>query len=185
MDIGKELLQRHDKANATKIADYVGHNRARFKQLIVVYLAGPNKIAQRASWPLTIGVERHPGLVLPHLKRLLDYLATPGLHDAAKRNTIRMLQYVDLPKRSHGRVISVCFRYLQDKKQPVAIRVFAMTVLGRLTKDLPDLKRELRIIIEDQLPYSSAGFISRARKVTKGLDISAKADKQNRSLFQR
>ncbi len=174
MDLRKVLLQQHAKANATKIADYVGHNGARFKQLIIVYLAGPGKIAQRASWPLTICVERYPSIVLPHLKGLLDYLDTPGIHDAAKRNTIRMLQYVDLPKRSHGRVISVCFHYLHDKREPVAIRVFAMTVLGRLTKDLPDLKRELRIIIEDQLPYGSAGFISRARKVIKELDVSAK-----------
>jgi len=170
MDIRKLLLQQHSKANANKIADYVGNNRARFKQLVTLYLAGPGKITQRASWPLSICAERNPSIVLSHLKVLLDYLTTPGLHNAAKRHTMRLLQFVDLPKRSHGRVISISFRYVQDKSEPVAIKVFAMTVLGRLIKELPELKRELRIIIEDQLPYSSAGFISRARKVIKELD---------------
>lgn len=169
MDIRRTLLQQHSKANADKIADYVGSNRARFKQLVMVYLEGPYKITQRAAWPLSICVERYPHLVSPHLSPLLSFLAIPGVHDAVKRNTLRLLQFVEIPVRYHGKVIDICFKYLQANKEPVAVKVFAMTVLGRLVKNLPELKRELRLIIEDQLPYASAGFLSRARRVIKEL----------------
>jgi len=33
-----------------------------------------------------------------------------------------------------------------------------MTVLLNIVKKEPDLKKELKILIEDQLPYASAGF---------------------------
>jgi hypothetical protein len=172
MDIRRTLVQQHSKANANKIADYVGHNRPRFKQLVKVYLAGPYKITQRAAWPLSICVERYPHLAASHLGSLLSYLAVPGIHDAVKRNTLRLLQFVEIPARFHGKVIDICFKYLQGNQEPVAVKVFAMTVLGRLVKNLQELKRELRLTIEDLLPYASAGFVSRARKVIKELEAS-------------
>jgi hypothetical protein len=44
-----------------------------------------------------------------------------------------------------------------------------MTVLANLAKKLPELKNELVPLIEDQMPFGSAGFISRGRKVLKEL----------------
>jgi hypothetical protein len=40
-----------------------------------------------------------------------------------------------------------------------------MTVLANLAKSEPDLGQELKIIIQDQLPYASAGFQARARAI--------------------
>jgi hypothetical protein len=49
------------------------------------------------------------------------------------------------------------------------VKVFGMTVLANLCEKLPELKNELRIIIEDQMPYGSAGFKSRGSKILKKL----------------
>lgn len=170
MDLRREILKEHSRAKATKIADYVGNNEALFKELVEVYLTGPYRITQRAAWPLGICVEHYPDLIKPHFKRILDYLDTPGNHDAVKRNTIRLLQFVDIPKGYHGRIVELCFNSLQHKKEPVAIKVFSMTVLSRIIRHQPTLKSELRIILEDQLPYATPAFISRARKVLKALN---------------
>jgi hypothetical protein len=165
MDLRKALQLEHSKRQTTKIVDYVGKNEARFKALVEVYLAGPYRLTQRAAWPLSICVERHPELIYPHLKKILQYVVTPGVHDAVRRNTVRLLQYIDLPPEFHGQVAEICFGFLQKKSIPVAVKVFSMTVLSRICSTEPDLQRELRIIIEDQLPYASAGFISRAKKI--------------------
>jgi hypothetical protein len=45
-----------------------------------------------------------------------------------------------------------------------------MTVLYRLIEKEPDLKKELRIILEDELPYASPAFVSRARKILQKTD---------------
>ena len=169
MDLTKALLKEHTKAQMTKIVDYVGQNKARFKVLVEVYLAGPYRVTQRAAWPLSYCVERHPGLVNPHLKRLLDFLDEPGIHNAVKRNTLCLLQYIELPKRLHGRVANLCFQYLQSKGEPIAVKAFALTVLQHIVEVQPELGGELKIIIEDQLPYASPAFRSRAMKVLKAI----------------
>lgn len=161
------LQKEHTKAQSNAIAYYIGNNANRFKALVKVYLNGPYRITQRAAWPLSICVERWPYLIVPHLKKILDYLHKPNIHDAIKRNTVRLLQFIHIPKKYHGQVADICFEYLQDRKTAVAIRVFSMTTLSHIIKDQPDMKKELRMILEDQLPYGSPAFKSRAKKVLK------------------
>ena len=45
-----------------------------------------------------------------------------------------------------------------------------MTVLGQLCKDYPELIPELKLCIEERLPYASAGFLSRAKKVRREIE---------------
>lgn len=111
-------------------------------------------------------------MVIPHLKVILNYLKKPGIHDAVKRNTMRLLQFIDIPKRYQGQVAGICFGYLQDAKEPVAIKAFSMTVLASIARQNPDLRQELAIVIEDQLPYGSPAFVSRGRKVLKEIKPS-------------
>jgi hypothetical protein len=167
MDFRDSLQKERSKAQTIKMADYVGLNRARFKKLVDVYLAGPYRITQRAAWPLSLCVERHPGLILPHLSQILMHVIKPGIHDAVKRNTVRMLQFIDIPSRYRGKVANLCFGYLQNRKEAIAIRVFSMTVLSKLSMIEPDLRRELELLIEDELPYASPAFRARARATLK------------------
>jgi hypothetical protein len=52
--------------------------------------------------------------------------------------------------------------------QSIAIKVFAMTVCYNITKNIPELKTELQITIEDLLQKhhnGSMGINSRAKKI--------------------
>ncbi len=167
MDLRNAIALEHSRAQAVKIARYIGDDRVRFKDLIDIYLDGPYRITQRAAWVISICVERYPQLIVPHLTKLINHLSNSGIPDAAKRNTVRILQFVEIPKRNVGKVATICFKFLQDTREPVAVKVFSMSVLAKIAVVEPALKSELRIIIEDQLPYASAGFRSRARKVLK------------------
>jgi len=164
MDIKKELLKEHSKRQTSKVVNYIGKDSKRFNSLIEIFLEGPYRVTQRAAWPLSYCVESHPALIKPHLKSVLKMLDKQDAHVAVKRNILRFLQDIEIPKQFYGTVTDRCFK-LMDPKEPIAVRVFAMTVLANITKEEPDLKKELRIVIEDQLPYASAGYLSRARKV--------------------
>ena len=169
MDIRKTLLQEHSRAQVMKVVDYVGDNPRRFEALVQVFLKGPYRVTQRAAWPLSLCVEQHPALVLPHLKPILNQLKRPDVHDAVKRNTIRLLQFIDIPRRYKGSVAKLCFDFLQSKQEPIAVKVFSMTVLSHIVHYEPAMKTELQIILEDLLPYGSPGFVSRAVKVLRKL----------------
>lgn len=169
MDLQKQILKEHSKANRDRITTYVGINKKRFADLIDVYLAGPYRVTQRAAWPLAYCVEQHPELISPHYKKLLAFVAKPNAPVAVKRNTMRLLQFVEVPKKFYGAVADIAFNFLNDKKETVAVQVFAMTVLSNLVKHEPALANELRTIIEDRLPFGTAGFRSRGVKILKGL----------------
>ena len=55
-----------------------------------------------------------------------------------KRNTIRLLQHVSIPKKIEGEVMGVCFGYLADPDEMVAIKAFSLTVLQKLSKKYPE-----------------------------------------------
>ena len=167
MDLKKQLLKEHSKLNRDIIIRYVGNNPKRFAGLVAVYLAGPYRVTQRAAWPLSHCVEKNPKLIEPHLKKLLAFAVRPHVHVSVKRNTVRLLQFIDIPKKFQGSVADMCFNFLNDKKEAIAVQVFAMTVLANITKQQPELIDELRVIIKDRLPFASAGFKSRGRKILK------------------
>lgn len=165
MDIKKEILKAPSKLQVMKIVTYIGSDSNRFNILVTNYLNGPYRVTQRAAWPMSYCIENHPKLINPHFKMLLNFAAKSGVHVSVKRNTMRLLQFVKIPKKHQGQVIGLAFNFLQSRSEPVAVKVFSMTVLSHLTKEEPDLKNELRLIIEDQLPFSSPAFKSRAKKV--------------------
>jgi hypothetical protein len=169
MDLKKSLELGQSRIRTAEIVDYVNGNPKRFKQLVEVFVEGPYRVTQRASWVLTYCVEYWPYLVDPQLKILLKFLEKPGVADAVTRNILRLLQFVEIPKRHQGRVADLCFRFLRDRKIGVAIRVFAMTVLTHIARENPELRTEIKLILEDQMPHRSAAFKSRGKKVLKEL----------------
>lgn len=169
MDFKAVLEKSHSKTETLKIVRYIGSNPAKFKELIDTFLEGPYRITQRAAWPLSLCVEAHPRLILPHLNKILKFASTPHVHDAVKRNTVRLLQYIDLPAKFEGKVADLCFTFLSDKKQPIAVRAFSLTVLSNIAVKEKALQNELMIIIEDELPYATPAFAVRAKKVLQQL----------------
>ena len=60
MNIRDALLEVHSKAQAAKIADYVGDNSERFAELMKHLLGPVYRLSQRAAWPVSYCIERHP-----------------------------------------------------------------------------------------------------------------------------
>ncbi len=169
MDLKKRLELGHSETQTCEMVEYVSGKPKLFKELVEVYLKGPYRLTQRAAAPLTLCVEQWPYLIDPHIQTLLKYLEQPNVHPAIVRNTVRLFQLIDIPKRYQGRLADLCFKYLLDVNEAIAIRVYAMTVLGHISRGRPDMERELKIILEDHLPYGSPGFRSRALKILQAM----------------
>lgn len=167
MDIRQALMAEHSKRQTMAIVEYIGEDPKRFAELMKVFFAGEYRLTQRAAWPMNYCAERHPELILPYLPKLLDCLKREDMHDAVRRNVVRLLQYIEIPKRLAGKVYSHCIDLLDDAYQPIAVRVFAMTVASRIAKSEPDLMNELRLIVRKHLPHTTAAFRVRAREVLK------------------
>ena len=94
--------------------------------------------------------------------------ALPGFgNNGVKRQVVKALAAREIPEKYEGRMVDLCFRWLQSPKMPVAIKVHCMQILANITERHPDLAEELRIVIIEQIPRNSVGFSSRGRKILK------------------
>jgi hypothetical protein len=169
MDLETEILNEHSKRQAVRIARWIGDDRTRFRELMQLFLHGEYRVTQRSAWIVNICAERNPTLIRPYIKKMIARMQELEVHDAVRRNVVRILQFIDIPPDLLGTVATVCFEYLYSPKAPIAVKAFSMTVLANIAKKEPDLKREIRLAIEYQLPHSSVGTCARARHVLKSL----------------
>jgi len=169
MNLKESILAEHSRKNCNRIIKYVGNNQVRFDELVKLFLNSDYRVIQRASWPLSYIVDSHPGLIKKHFGKIISNLRKPGLHDAAKRNTLRLLQNYPIPKKYQGEIMDTCFRNIESPNEKPAIKAFSLTILHNLSKQYPDIKDELKTVIESRWDYETAAFKSRARKILKEL----------------
>jgi len=165
MDIRQALKAEHSKRQTMAIVEFIGDDAERFAQLMKIFFAGEYRLTQRAAWPMNYCAERHPALIQPYLPKLLACLEREDVHDAVKRNVVRLLQYIEIPKRLAGKVYARCVDLIDDADRPVAVRAFALTVAARIAKSEPDLLNELRLVVRKHLPHTTVAFQKRAREI--------------------
>ena len=170
MKLRDTILKEHSKANTTKIINWVGDDQKRFDELFNLFLNDEYRVVQRAGWPLSYCVIAHPKFIQKHFTKLLKNLKKSGLHDAVKRNTVRLLQDISIPEKFQGDVMNICFDYINSPTEKPAIKAFSLTVLENLSKIYPEIKQELKTVIEDRWDYESAAFKSRGRKILKKIN---------------
>ena len=160
-----ELVKRsRSKHTIYTIVRFVGNDAGRFAELVKLLFNSPPKVVLIASWAMSNCAQNHPELLSKHFAELLKAATAPAVADIVKRSALRALQFAEIPRRYQGKTAQLCFEVLENKKEPVAIRVFAMSVLADLALKNPDMKGEVIALIEEGLPYAKPAYLSRARK---------------------
>jgi hypothetical protein len=165
MNLPQVLLAEHSRANCDRIVKWIGNSQERFDQLFHLFSTGEYRIVQMAAWTLSYAVIAHPNLIAKKFPALLKNLERPDAHPAVKRNTIRLLQEVEIPKRFHGRIMNLCFNYIISPAEKIAVKAFSLTVLERLAKEYPEIRQELITTIQDRMPFETPAFRSRGKKI--------------------
>lgn len=165
MDLYAEIARESTPVHARSIAAWIGGDRVRFGRLMEVFLQGPYRITQKASNIIGLCIAKDAQLLDPWIAEMLSVISVPGAEVSLRRNVLRILQDKDIPKRYQGRFADLCFTWLADAKEPVAIHVFAMTVIAQIAKKEPALMRGLSLRIREMLPHAGPGFRARARKI--------------------
>jgi len=171
MNIKTALLKEHSKKQCNAIVKWVGNDQKRFDELFDLFLHDEYRVVQRAGWPISYCVEKHPELIKKHFAPFIKNLGKKGIHDAVKRNSVRLLQYVSIPEKFHGEVMDICFRYITSPTEAVAVKAFSLTVLQNLARQYPEIINEIKLVIEERWDYETIAFKTRAKKLMKELDV--------------
>jgi hypothetical protein len=167
MDLRKQLVAENSRANCNKIVRWVGKHQDRFDELFGFFTGEEPRLAQLSAWPVNYAAMAHPALIKKHLGRLLRHLDRPGIHQAVKRNTIRLLQDIDIPAKYHGKLMDTCFRYLTVPGESIAVKAFSLRVLQHLCDKYADIVPEVKLLIEENYDRETPSFKARARMFLK------------------
>lgn len=168
MNLNDELVREHSLIQATKISQWAVESKSNLKQLMNAFFGKEKRIVQCASWSASKAHELRPEWFDSYIPQLISSLEKP-VHGSVRRNSLRMLQTMEIPESLKGALINTVFTLLMDTKTESAVKAFGMSVANNIVQEYPELKNELKIIIEDQLPYATPSFKSRAKKIIKKL----------------
>lgn len=167
--LAEQLQLEHSKRQALRLSRWIGQDLERLAALLEIFLGDNYRLSQRAAWVLSTVADQSPQLLELWLPQMVAKIHEPGVHDAVKRNVVRLFQEIEIPEEQLDELADACFSFLADPKEAVAIRVFSMSVLENICRKIPELKPELRLLLEEHLPHGTAGFKSRGRKILKRL----------------
>jgi hypothetical protein len=171
MNLREEILSTHSKAHSVEIAEWIGKDKKRFDCLMQLFFGDEFTVVQRSAWIVSICTDSYPELAFPYLKQMIEYCYKAGIHVAVKRNVTRVLAHIIIPGELHEAAMNLCFELLADQKETVAVRCWSMDILMQISSSYPEIKNELKHIIDDALEYQelTAGFKSKARRILKSL----------------
>ena len=165
MNLRDEILKEHSKPHALKIANYACESKKNFKELMKCFSDDEYRLAQRAAWSVGWAARKKPEMIYPHIRDLVAVLNKKNIHDAVIRNSVRVLQEIEIPEKFHGEIMDACFRFIESPATPVAIKAFSLTTLFNLSKQYPEIISELKLIIEDKYEHETTAFKSRAKRI--------------------
>ena len=171
MDIEQEILAVRSKDQVLKFVQWVGRDKRRFRQLMDFFLQRDDALAKKSAWIVGHCAERNPHLVYPWLKLIVKKMKESDAQKAVKRNIMRILQFVDIPRTLQGVVANLCFELLSSLEEPIAVRALSMTVLAKIAKEEPELKKELEVVVRQMLPYATPAFRARAKRILSSTEI--------------
>lgn len=166
----KELLtKKASRANSYQVVAMVGKDYENYSDLIDLIINYECPVSEKAAWAMNHCFEDGVGFFEDYFEELVPVIGSSTYSDSVKRNIVRILQFVEIPKEYHVSVIDSCFELLTNTQTAIAVKAFSMGVLEKMVKLYPELKNELVAAIEDLLPKASSGIKNRGQKILKRL----------------
>ena len=173
------VLQQHNlrelllKGNSRSYTDFVADIVARRPELVgelwEIYLSAEEPVSRRAAWIIDTASEDKPEWVQPFLPALIGKL--PGfLHDGLKRHGLRMIARLAFPNGTEGELLKISFDWLLSPRESVAVKMYCIQILYRLSETEPDILQELYDTIEFQIQDATPGFRSIGSKMMQQID---------------
>lgn len=154
-----ELLQLgQSRKNIDQIVEMASNDKRVFDELWKIFVSLKEPESRRAAWAIDILNEANC-LVIgeEHIIQLIDNLEKCR-HDGLKRHSLRIIESHDLIAEKIGVVTSVCFNWLENPTESVAVKMYSLKILSKIAMMEPEIIRELIDLIEIQMDEATPGF---------------------------
>jgi hypothetical protein len=163
------LLKGNSRAYTNFVADIVSKRPELVSELWEIYLALEEPVSRRAAWIIDTASENKPDWVAPFLPQLIAKLPVFN-HDGLKRHALRMIARLPFPVGTEGELLNQAFEWLISTTESVAVKMYCIQILYRLSATEPDILQELYDTIEFQMADGTPGFKSIGSKLMHQID---------------
>jgi hypothetical protein len=163
------LLKGNSRSYTDFVADIVTKRPELVGDLWEIYLAIEEPVSRRAAWIIDTASEDKPGWVEPYLPQLIEKLPEFN-HDGLKRHALRMIARLPFPDGTEGELMNITFEWLLSITESVAVKMYCIQILYRLSATEPDILQELYDTIEFQIEDGTPGFKSIGSKLMRQID---------------
>lgn len=173
------LAPKHlDKEQVEQIAVSATRSEIDFRHLLKLMSSQNLTLGKRAAWCFSLAAKLKPGWTDSCQAELVALLDMENPQDAVLRNTLRILRDCTLHPDLYDKTAYYCFELVQDPGKAIAIRAFALHILGQIGRAVPEIRPEVRAIIEYHFEDGAAGLTSAARNVLTTWEKAERTKKQ-------
>ncbi len=166
MKLNDLLLREQSRANTDTVIGIVMARPEVFEELWHILLLNEDPLSRRAAWAADYCAEKNPGFISDKIEEL-SAMVTRFSSDGLKRHSLRMLSRSPLPEENLGILADACFKWLQSPVESVAVKMYSMVILHRISDNIPEISRELYDLIEIQMSNATPGFRNIGKKLMK------------------
>ena len=169
MDL-KDLFSDSSRKTIDMGVATIGKNPEMFKKVLDFALEDDGAYSQRAGRVINLVAIIQPEMIRPYMQQLVLKLPT-FKSGGLKRSIIKTIseRSFDFDDETMGTLVNICFEWVNDSQEEIAIKAYAMDVLYSVSQFHPDLKPELIATFEHLKPEASAGIKVRCEKFLKKL----------------
>ena len=164
MELEEILMTRMSREQMNEAVTWVGQDQKRYQMLWDLVVRNEDPISRRAAWAMDIHFFKYPGMFPVSIQQILDVLEKP-CHTAMQRHLIKLLSLLPhWSEKYQGALFDLGISSLNNPILPIAVRVHAMELAGRVGQQYPELLQELKTVLLAHVKEGSWGFKSRANK---------------------
>jgi len=164
------LEEEHSKRQKDLITQKILSGNFSIQEIVEIVKSNDGIYAQRGAYVLTGLHDDNPNHLTPFIEDLWQAIQTKS-HQAIPRAIYRLFSDIDLPEEIEGEIFEVGSKTFMSKKTAVAIKAHIMKILTNIASKYPELKDEVIFMIKEQLPGSSAGYRTTAKRELKRLGV--------------
>lgn len=168
LQLKDSLVEEDTEENRRRWAEHLIRNAIPLEGLLEIALS-EGKVAMRFLWLIGGICDAKPEAVAPCVSWFFEKrheIRVPNY----ERSLAKFLALAGIPEVLEGEAGTELFRWLSDPDTIVTTKTYAMRALFALSRKYPDLRHELKLVIEDQLEKNSVSFRKQAGKVLQELE---------------
>lgn len=129
-----------------------------------VFYISPFRVSHHIGNAILACIQEDAALIRPYLSKMVTELQQdPPIW--VQRQLLRILNQITIPVEHQGVMFELCFELFGNPMEPIAIRHYSLGILYSIVKEIPELGHELKLVLEEHMPYLSRGVAQKGRKI--------------------